>query len=219
MNHHFQIFTDFDGTISLNDVGDKVFESFCDSSWRDILHQWYDGKIGSKEYYTKCSNIIRISKSQLDEFCEKQKIDESFHEFVNYCIEKKYPLTVLSDGMDNYIKGILSSNGLSNLTIYSNSFEFVNGNRVAVKFPYYDKGCLKCANCKGAHIKAHRQNGAKVVFIGDGLSDICGVSESDIVFAKNALKSYCIKNDVRFYDYNNFQDILKKLKEIEINLL
>jgi len=215
MNTQFQIFTDFDGTISLNDVGDKVFENFSDSTWRDILQQWYDGKIGSKEYYIKCSKIIKMTKHQLKKFCESQKIDESFKNFVTYCTLKNYPLTVLSDGMDNYIKGILSNNDIANLTIYANRFEFIDDNRVEVKFPYFEKGCLKCANCKGAHIKEHRKNGAKVVFIGDGLSDICGIHESDIIFAKDDLKLYCETNSIPFFNFNNFRDILQQIKKIE----
>ena len=218
MKIQFQIFTDFDGTISISDVGDRLFKKFADPTWKNILQDWYDGKIGSKEYYVKCCKIIEMTDQQLNDFCETQKIDSTFKDFAAYCYSNNYPLTVLSDGMDNYIKKILSNNGLKHLKIYANKFVFLNDKKVAAKFPYFEKGCLKCANCKGAHIKEYRKDGETVVFIGDGLSDLCAIPEADIIFAKDDLKLYCEKNSIPFFNFNNFKDVLEKIKEIESDL-
>lgn len=217
MKPKFQIFTDFDGTITIDDVGDKVFEKYSDSTWRDALQDWYDGKIGSKEYYVRCCKIMKMSEQELNYFCENQKIDSFFKNFESYCQIKNYPLTVLSDGMDNYIKRILFNHGLQHLDVFANRFLFLNDNEVKPQFPYYEKGCLKCANCKGAHIKEHRKNDEIVVYIGDGLSDLCALAESEVIFAKDDLKWYCQKNKIKHYEFNNFNDILEEFRQIEEN--
>ena len=215
MKTKFHIYTDFDGTISVGDVGDQVFENFTDSTWRDVLQQWYDGKIGSKEYYVRCSEIMRMTEQQLNDFCETQKIDSFFKNFESYCQTKNYPLTVLSDGMDNYIKRILFNNNLQHLKIYANRLIFLKNNKVEPEFPYYEKGCLKCANCKGAHIREHRIDAEIVVYIGDGISDLCALPESDIIFARDELKLYCQEKNISHNAFNDFEIILEKFKQIE----
>ena len=217
MNSKFHIYTDFDGTISIGDVGDKVFEKFTDSTWRQVLQEWYNGKIGSKEYYDRCSKTMQMTEQQLNDFCETQEIDKHFIDFESYCQTKNIPVTVLSDGMDNYIKRILFNNGLQHLKVYANRFIFLNENKVETLFPYYERGCLKCANCKGAHIKEHRKDGEIIVYIGDGLSDLCAVSESDIIFATSVLKQHCQENNIQHHAFNNFEDIFENFKQIVNN--
>jgi 2-hydroxy-3-keto-5-methylthiopentenyl-1-phosphate phosphatase len=56
-----------------------------------------------------------------------------------------------------------------------------------------------------------------IVYIGDGLSDRCGVEKSDIVFAKDDLKTFCIENKIDFYEFENFEDILMMLKKLVSN--
>ena len=62
MSLKFHIYADFDGTISTDDVGDKVFEKYSDSTWRDVLHECDDGKIGSKGYFVRCCKISKMSE-------------------------------------------------------------------------------------------------------------------------------------------------------------
>ena len=215
MSKKLHIYTDFDGTISIGDVGDKVFENFTDSTWRMVLQEWYDGRIGSKEYYVRCSKIMKMTEQQLNDFCEKQEIDKFFENFESYCQTKNYPVTVLSDGMDNYIKRILFNYNMQHLKVYANRLVFLNENKVEPVFPYYEKGCLKCANCKGAHIEERRKDGEIIVYIGDGLSDLCALPESDIIFATKHLKQYCEEKNIQHYAFNDFNDILERFKQIE----
>jgi len=211
----FQIYTDFDGTISISDVGDRVFEKFTNSGNREILQDWLSRKIGSREYYTHICKIAKMTEQELSDFCAQQNIDECFKKFADYCRSKNYPITVLSDGMDNYIKPILAQNSLQNLAVYANRLQFKDHKTVEPIFPYYEKGCLRCANCKGAIIKELRQDGEIVVFVGDGLSDLCALPEADIIFAKDDLKKYCLEQNIHHYKFIDFCDLLEQFKKIE----
>ena len=55
------------------------------------------------------------------------------------------------------------------------------------------------------------------VFIGDGFSDACVVNYADIVFAKKSLASYCWKNNITYFEYQTFGDIIKKLQNLLVN--
>jgi 2,3-diketo-5-methylthio-1-phosphopentane phosphatase len=215
MKSKFHIFVDFDGTIALNDVGDRLFANFARPGWTTPIELWKQGKINSKECLIQECAITKITKKQLEIFSDNQKIDPFFPEFVKYFETSHHPVTVLSDGLTFYIKRILDRYGLGDIPVYANELVFMDTDSIKPEFPYYEYGCLKCGNCKGYHIRKLRQIDQKIIYIGDGFSDRCGVDESDIIFAKDDLKLYCQQNDLNFYEYENFKDVLKNLKEID----
>ncbi len=219
MSNKFRIFTDFDGTISINDIGDEMFVKFADTDWDQIVDDWKQGKITSRDVFSHgCEHAI-VSEKQLNHFCDQQAIDTTFRNFVDYCAHRNYPLTVLSDGLDHYIDRILKSTGFDQLSVLANKLVFINENKIKAEFPYYGLGCSDCANCKGYHIRKLRENGEIVVFIGDGYSDRCAVKESDIIFAKDDLASYCLENGIAFHSFKNFSEVLEKFKKIEQDVL
>jgi 2-hydroxy-3-keto-5-methylthiopentenyl-1-phosphate phosphatase len=56
------------------------------------------------------------------------------------------------------------------------------------------------------------------VYIGDGVSDFCVSHYADVVFAKKTLASHCWKNNITYFEYKTFKDVIKKLiKLIEQN--
>lgn len=213
-----KIFTDFDGTISQEDVGDNLFLTFADTNWDDVVQQWVDGKISSKEVFSIGCETSKISRQQLEKFSDEQSIDPFFVDFVDYCLQKRYPVTVLSDGLDFYIRRILDNFGFQKLEVLANKLIFLESNKIISEFPYYEKGCLSCGNCKGYQLREHRNDGDVLVYIGDGYSDRCAVNEADVLFAKGDLKTYCQQNKIYFYEFKNFKDILEKFKVIEKSL-
>lgn len=209
-----RIYTDFDATISINDVADTLFAEYAITDWKQPIKEWKEGLISSKELYLQEFAIVRITAEQLHQFCDDQPIDQYFAEFTRYCQTQNYPISVLSDGMDYYIKRILKNNGLDFLHISANSMRFISNDQIEPLFPHFGKGCTNCANCKGYHIKKEKKEDELIVFIGDGNSDICGIKQSDIIFAKDDLEKYCIAKKTDYYKFNNFKDVLDKFKRI-----
>jgi len=215
MKKKIKIYTDFDATISINDVSDTLFSKYAIDDWKQPIEDWKQGLISSKEVFMKECDITRVTEQQVQEFCDSQPIDPYFKNFIDYCILKNYPITILSDGFDYYIKRILANNGLSFISVRANQVHFEDENRIRPEFPYYGKGCPNCANCKGYHISAEKQDEELIIYIGDGYSDRCGVEQSDIIFAKKDLKKHCIRECIPFYEFQNFMDVLNGLIEIE----
>lgn len=216
MKKSIKIYTDFDGTISINDVGDKLFQTFGINGWKQAIEDWKAGFISSKECLSRCCAVTPVTPEQFADFADSQQLDPHFNDFIEYCNKHNYPVTVLSDGLDNYITRILAKQGFGDLPVIANHVVFENENRIRPEFPYYGLGCPNCANCKGYHIE-NSNNNELIVYIGDGLSDRCGVEKSDIVFAKDDLKTFCIENKIDFYEFENFEDILMTLKKLVSN--
>ncbi len=211
------VLVDFDGTITQNDVGADLFDTFSKKQSQKIVSLWLKGKISSKECLERECDLIKISKSELKKFSLSQKIDGKFTVFADLCKREKLKLVILSDGLDFYIKLILEKFGLERLPFYSNILRF-EGRRLKPEFPYFDRGCGSCGNCKRYHLKKLKGRKQKVVYIGDGLSDKCAVREADFVFAKNDLHKFCVKEDIEHYPFRNFGDVIRIFQKSVLNL-
>ncbi len=211
----FKIFCDFDGTVAVKDVGNELFRAFATPEWEKAVEAWKAGELTSKECLERECAVTTVSKEELKAFCAANPIDSAFHDFAAYCQEKAYPVEILSDGMDFYIKEILKREGLAWVPVKANRLVFVDPHHIRPEFPYWEHTCGVCANCKGYHLREARNGQSVLIYVGDGLSDRCGVLEADIVFAKDELISFCQENNLNFIAYQNFADVLKSLKALE----
>jgi len=212
------VLVDFDGTITQNDVGALLFNSYSKEKSKKVVSEWLKGKISSKECLQKECELIKITKKQLKNFALSQKIDEHFCDFVDLCKREKMDLAILSDGLDYYIKLILRKYHLEDIPFYSNTVRF-EGKKLIPEFPYYDQGCGNCGNCKKYHLENLRRPNQKVVYIGDGLSDKCAIAEADFVFAKNDLKAFCEKEKISYFEFKDFRDVISVFQKEFFGLL
>jgi 2,3-diketo-5-methylthio-1-phosphopentane phosphatase len=202
------VLVDFDGTIAQNDVGALLFKTLSNEESRKIVSLWVKGEINSKECLQRECELIRIGRPELRKFALSQKIDGKFAAFVDLCNREMMTLAILSDGLDYYIRLILEKYGLGELPFYSNLLKF-EGKKLKPEFPYFDRGCGRCGNCKRFHLETLREPNQRVVYIGDGLSDKCAVAEADLVFAKDDLRRFCEKEDIKHNPFHNFGDVIR----------
>lgn len=210
------VLVDFDGTITKNDVGALLFKTFSKKESQKIVSSWLRGEINSQECLQRECELLRISRPELKKFALSQKIDGKFPAFVDLCNREKIRLVILSDGLDFYIKLILDKYGLGKLPFYSNLLGF-EGRKLKPEFPYFDRGCGRCGNCKRYHLKSLKRAKEKVVYIGDGLSDRCAVTEADFVFAKDDLHRFCEKEGIKHYPFHNFGDVIQTFHDRILN--
>ncbi|MFH0733098.1 MAG: MtnX-like HAD-IB family phosphatase [bacterium] len=209
----FNIFVDFDGTITTRDVGEALFLEFGDKAEVDrIIKLWIDRKISSFESWQLfCKTVKNFDVNRFNKFLSQINIDETFRKFVDYCEEKKISICIVSDGFDIYIKNILERENLLHLKVFCNKMNIVN-NSLIPEFPYPDEECKICANCKRNHIINNSGDLEYNIYIGDGLSDTCPAQFCDLIFAKNSLLKYCEINRITFAPFNNFNDVIEKLE-------
>jgi 2,3-diketo-5-methylthio-1-phosphopentane phosphatase len=206
------IFSDFDGTLAQNDVGDALIKTFGD--WPECekaVQRWMRGEISSCEYYEVAALTMRVNQKQLEDFCDAQPLASGFLEFAAFCRQRNWPLTVLSDGLDYYIQHMLLRHHLD-LPVFANHLEFVPPNRIVVSFPYFDYSCGLCGNCKGHHVRRLAKPGEEIVYIGDGYSDRCAAQEADIIFAKRDLAKWCEERRMKHWRFDSFEQVLDQVK-------
>ena len=208
-----QYFVDFDSTITKTDVGIALSERFGPCDLSGVINDWLLGKATSREPMIQQWASIKAAKKEMVQYLETIEIDPYFSDFYSFVKKSNASLTILSDGVDFYIHHILRRFHLEDIPVFSNRLVFTSENEYHLSFPYFEHSCGKCANCKGYHIPNLTPEGYKVVYIGDGYSDICAVPVSDYIFAKKCLLDYCIKNEIKCYKYSDFKEVLTVLTD------
>jgi 2-hydroxy-3-keto-5-methylthiopentenyl-1-phosphate phosphatase len=208
------ILCDFDGTISIQDMGYVLVTQFASDEWKSIDRDFREGKIGSKEAYSRIAKILSGDEPTIHRFIqEHSNIDPSFPMFYEYCREKGMDIKIVSDGLDLYIKKILEIHHLSKIPFYANVTHFLKGKGIEITFPHSEEECGLCGTCKKKLIQIHRKKYDTIFFVGNGLSDRCAAQEADFVFAKDSLYHYCTEQDIPCHFFKNFHEVLGDLKK------
>jgi 2,3-diketo-5-methylthio-1-phosphopentane phosphatase len=207
-----KIFCDFDGTVSLQDIGDSLFRGFAGNEVSTIDKEWMQDKITAQECWARLFRAApSITRPQLEDHTDLQKIDPHFKQFVEFCSARKVEFYVLSDGFDFYIERFLKNHGLETVKFFANHLDFDGVGTAYPTFPFTDSECDKCGNCKRNHLLSLTGEDDVIVYIGDGYSDRCPAEHADVVFAKRDLLRYCQARNVSFYAFQTFRDVTERL--------
>ncbi|QGT98683.1 2-hydroxy-3-keto-5-methylthiopentenyl-1-phosphate phosphatase related protein [Candidatus Syntrophocurvum alkaliphilum] len=214
MDRKLIFFVDFDGTISSEDICYTMVKTYARDGWEELNELWEKGVLSTVGVAQKTLELMDIELNELEKFFNTLNIDPTFPPFVKWANINNFPIYILSDGYDNYIKLILNKNKL-NIPYYANHLYEDNG--LKIKAPYLNKECEQCGVCKTNLIKKHLHSGFTSVYIGDGYSDRCAIKNCDYVFAKKSLVDYCENNGIEYYSYKSFDDIIFKLKQLNLS--
>ncbi len=211
-----KIFVDFDGTITLEDVGEAIFQKFGEANKvNQIIENLLSDKISSRQCWDElceCSNVI--NKDDLNNSIDMIEIDPTFKSFVKFCSENEIEMIVLSDGFDYYINRLFDKAGLKGIKYYSNKLFVGQKGKLRAEYPYFDFNSPTSANCKRNHIINHSSDDDYTIYIGDGNSDKDAAQYCDFIFAKNGLARFCSMERISFFPFQNFVDVKNKVAEL-----
>lgn len=207
----YKFFCDFDGTVTKEDVIDRILEEFADPMWMDIERSWINGEIGSRDCLARQIRLIKARKHDLLDFVEAIEIDETFVEFARYCKTKAFEIVILSDGIDLFIKSILNRFGLKDIKVFSNGLAHTNG-YFEMTFPYFRKDCSSRSGvCKCKIMEGLSSPEGINILVGDGRSDFCIAGKADLTFAKSTLLQFCRGEKISYIEHREFKDITEWL--------
>jgi 2,3-diketo-5-methylthio-1-phosphopentane phosphatase len=209
------VFSDFDGTVSIQDTNQTILDRFADQDeWRKIEVEWIQGKITSIECYQRQFALIRATEGELLEYVVRNiEVDPNFPAFSEFCSTAGLPLLILSDGFDVFIKTILRKARLGHLPFLSNRLVFSKGNfdfefvQLNSRQPHKD--------WKQGVLEACKELGGKPVFIGNGFSDKGAAISAEVLFAKRngELARWCQETPIPYVEFNDFGDVTKTLRQ------
>ncbi len=202
---------DFDKTITKTDSTDTIMEIYNEKLLREYQSQFRKGKMNIKEYLSGLLSNLNMDINEYQKvIAERVEIDNNFLEF----LKLGYDFRIVSAGTYQNIFPILKKYNIKieKKNIYSNEAIFEN-KKIRVEFPYDVEDCFEGV-CKKTILQSYKKKYKKVIFIGDGSSDISVSDYADILFAKKGykLEKYCIENKIKYEPYANFIDIIAYFK-------
>ncbi len=204
------IVSDFDGTINKKDLGEEFGRILAASP--GLRDEFGRGKLSVPDLYRKllCHDGLSFA-SVRDFYVEHAAIDGHFAGFLRFTGDRNIAHIIVSDGFDLLIKATLKGAGIPDpQCIFANTIrELEDG--IGLEFPFQDDDCAFSGVCKKAVMRAFRPYFDRIIYIGNGYSDIDAVSEADVVFARSMLKSYCNDKRIPSLWYDDYGDIMEKL--------
>jgi 2-hydroxy-3-keto-5-methylthiopentenyl-1-phosphate phosphatase len=202
---------DFDGTITEEDVSFLLLDTFAQGDWRRLLRKYKEHEISVGEFNTRAFAMVKASKEALLRAAMgKVKIRTGFQELVDYCSRRDFRLVIVSNGLDFYIKAILGEIGLENIEIYAAQSSF-HSEGMKVQYIGPDGRQLD-SSLKEAYIKSFLGQGYRVIYVGNGDSDISAAKYAHYIFARGELLAYCRGNNLECKPFDNFTDVVKELE-------
>ncbi len=211
-----EIFCDFDGTITQVDATDALLDQFAEPQWRQWEALWQAGEISGRECLKRQVGLIRANRAEIAEFMANLPIDRGILALAEQCARIAATLTIVSDGLDIIVEGVLRQHGL-HLPSYANHVVWESPNRLSVEFPYMEADCESgTCKCRLTHRPSKRV--ARRVYVGDGRSDFCvtrKMRQVGQVYAKGALIGWCRLQGIPFHPFDRLEQVVSHLCPVE----
>lgn len=204
---------DFDGTITEKDVSFLLLDAFADGNWRQVLEEYMEGKISVGDFNTRAFAMVKADKKTLLEFMFKSgkvKIRPGFQELLTYCSKKGWEFVIVSNGLQFYIEAILQNAGINNIEVFAAQNQFTPDS-VEVKYIGPDGNQL-ARGFKEAYTELFLKRGYRVIYAGNGISDIYPARQSHHVFATGELLESCKKANLNCTPFDDLNDIIRGLE-------
>lgn len=205
------ILIDFDGTMTTEDTNNKLIDVYGDDTASILGKKFREGKISFPEYFQGEMSQLRLTEDEyIDFLLTRIEISPGFLDFYKKTKEKGIRVGVISGGFENGIIEFLKKHGIEDMEIFANRLvfdqdkpriDFLDGAETIC----CDRG--PCGNCKVKHYNKYKEDAEKVIFIGDGVTDMPVAEVAEIVFAKEALAQYLDKKGIEYIKYEDFTDI------------
>jgi len=196
---------DFDGTITRRDTLHIIVEEFGTRGlWDAIAPRLRAGEVSLEQAMQEEFDSVRATPGQVrDLVLRAAGLREGFPEFVAWAHDRGHRLVVFSSGFRSVIEPVLAHWGLGHLPVVSHDAVFSDD---GCRLVWSDRGdpCPECSRrCKRHDLRRHN-HGERLVYVGDGVSDLCAAQTADLVFARADLARDLSAVDVPFVPFEDF---------------
>ncbi|RKF61004.1 putative phosphatase [Erysiphe neolycopersici] len=224
----FIFFTDFDGTITIEDSNDYLTDNL---GYGQVLRKQANKDVleGKQTFRESLQQMLDSIQTPFDECIkvleENIKLDPYFLEFFEYCSKNNIPIVVLSGGMTPIIRALLQKfigEDAKNIQIVSNDVTSRDGKQInengGWQIIFHDESNF--GHDKSREIRPYANLPADqrptLFYAGDGVSDLSAAKETDLLFAKkgNDLVTYCLRERVPFTVFEDWSTILSTVQSI-----
>jgi 2-hydroxy-3-keto-5-methylthiopentenyl-1-phosphate phosphatase len=208
---------DFDGTVTVHDISYLLLDRYAGDAWHHHLHDYESGKINVGAFNRRSFALVTAGRDEMTDFVLKSDrlvIRDGFREFIAWCRERGFHIIVTSNGLRFYVEAVLARLGLEGIEIHASENEF---SPAGMKVSYVGPdGAEMEDGFKEAWTRSLLDDGCRVVFIGNGNSDIYSARLARHVFAAEDLLKKCRRENLACYPFRDFRDVLAAIGTLDL---
>lgn len=221
------MFTDWDGTVTLQDSNDYLTETigFGRPKRLEVNDRILNGTTTFRDGFQEMLDSVTTPMDEcIDILLKNIDLDPGFTKFYHWCEANKIPVVVVSSGMKPIItallKKLVGEEAVGNIEILSNDVK-INADDNTWDIVYRDDSDFGHDKAKSIreYLAERGYNSTNVplmFYSGDGVSDISAAKETNLLLAKHGkdLIIYCRRDGIPYTEFNNFGDIHEKVSKI-----
>ncbi len=159
------------------------------------------------------STVKADKKSLLEIVRKKAKVRPGLQELVESCRRKDYRLVIVSNGLRFYIDDILHDIGLDDLEVVAAETEFhPEGLKVQYIGPdgkYLDN------DFKIAYANSFLEQGYRLIYLGNGSSDLAPARKSGHIFATGTLLKRCRSEKLSCTPFTDLRQVADAIESLQ----
>ena len=108
MDRPLAVLSDFDGTITVEDVAEVLLARFATGEWEEIERLNRAGVLGTRETMARQFAIVHATREELSDcFRREARMDPAVPAFLRFCKARGIPFEVVSEGLDFYLDELM----------------------------------------------------------------------------------------------------------------
>lgn len=223
------IFSDFDGTISMQDTGHILVDAhgFGAKAREELEAKMKSGELNFRDASDEMWASLHVPFDDGFVIMDKSiELDSGFAEFHQYCKANGIPFNVISAGLKPILRRVLDhflgEEESSSIEIVANDATISQDGQVWKpiwrhnSIQGHDKDVSIMEGRELALSECEPDEMPLIVFIGDGVSDLAAARHADVLFARRGLRleQYCVEHNVPFIPFDSFADIKHEIEKI-----
>ncbi len=208
---------DFDGTVTEEDVSFLLLDTFAKPRWRRLFRDYEQDRISVGRFNTQSFSMVKASRNELmavvmKNFDSKIRIREGFLDLIACCRRKGFRLVIISNGLQFYIEEILKHLGVADIEVFAAKTNF---DPKGLKVQYVGPDGHPVDNgFKEAYLDSFLAEGYRVIYVGNGSSDILPARRAHYIFATGSLLSYCQETNLSCLPFTRFNEVVQVLETL-----
>ncbi|MFC2035361.1 MtnX-like HAD-IB family phosphatase [Chloroflexota bacterium] len=202
---------DFDGTITEEDISFILLDTFANRDWRRLLRDYQKGKISVGRFNMVAFAMVKANRESLLEVAlSTMRIRPGFPQLLDCCRRKGFRFAIVSNGLDFYIEEILRVIGMAEIEVLAAQTSF-HPEGLETLYIGPDGNYLN-ENFKGAYVNSFLEEGYRIIYVGDGTSDISPSKQCHYVFATGELATHYKRLNLNCISFTDFNEVVRVLE-------
>jgi 2-hydroxy-3-keto-5-methylthiopentenyl-1-phosphate phosphatase len=207
-----RLFVEFEGTAAARDTGGALFDQLSAGANGPLVEAHRLGRLSARDRILREAALAGpVEPGALERFLDGEELDPGLPALALMCAERGWDLSLLSDGLDWAVDGILERHGIQRTARFANPAEFVSAGgglvRICPTFPAQNPECGLCASCARNLMLLGTGDDDRAVYVGTRSAGICPAGYADLVFARGALQQRCQEENVSYLSFRTLHDV------------